>query len=468
MKKLTTLLIAILALFLTSAATFNRQNVNNQRLFEHALRERAWVDSVFNSMNEDERLGQLIWLRAHVDKDTDYEATVEHLIKKYHAGGICFFNPSHEGTPEKQVELTNRYQAAAGKVPLFVSIDGEWGLGMRLRETALSFPRQLLLGAVKNDQLIYRMGAEIARHCKRIGVNVNFAPVADVNNNPNNPVIGFRSFGEDRHRVAAKAWNYMKGLQDNGVLASAKHFPGHGDTDVDSHYDLPVVNHTRQRLDSVELFPFKILIEQGVGSVMVAHLQVPALDPAPKTPTTLSRPVVTDLLRNELNFNGLILTDGLEMKGVTKHHAPGEVEALALAAGVDGLLLPSDVDASVKTIKAWLNVPAASAAEPDVPNPAATKVAGTKGRLDRNSLHESVKRVLRWKYRLGITRFEPVSIENIREDLNDNQARSVKRLLIENALTLVRNEGNLLPFGAPGQGSGQGLRNLEGFVNLGD
>lgn len=388
------------------------------------MKEKNWVDSTYAALTPDERLGQLFWLRAHTDKDEAYEAQVENFVKKYRPGGLCFFNPTAKGTPEKQVELTNRYQAHMAHLPMFITIDGEWGLGMRMKGTALSFPRQMMLGAIQDNSLIYKMGAEIAKHCKRVGVNFNFAPDADVNNNAANPVIGFRSFGEDPYNVAAKAYQYMKGMQDNGVLASAKHFPGHGDTDTDSHYDLPVIHHDRARLDSVELLPFRILIQQGVGSVMVAHLQVPALDNAKNMPTTLSRKVVTDLLRNELQFEGLILTDALEMKGVTKHHGAGEVEALALAAGNDVLLLPGDVEAGFRTVKKWL----------------------ADGRLHAADIEASVRKVLHWKYRMGITRFEPVPVENVRADVNDNQAKSVKRALIANALTLVKNEGNLLPF----------------------
>jgi beta-N-acetylhexosaminidase len=423
-KKSFSLLLVLLA-FIFASATLSRSEAPRQfPAIESILKEQAWVDSVFTILTPGERLGQLFWLRAHTDKDAGYETAVDNLVKKYNPGGLCFFNPTAKGTPEKQVELTNRYQASVKKVPMFITIDGEWGLGMRMKGTAISFPRQLMLGAIQDNSLIYKMGAEIARHCKRVGVNVNFAPVADVNNNAANPVIGFRSFGEDRYNVAAKAYEYMKGMQDNGVLASAKHFPGHGDTDTDSHYDLPVISHPIERLDSLELFPFKILIGQGVGSVMIAHLQVPALDDTKNTPTTLSPKVVTDLLKNKLNFNGLIMTDALEMQAVTKYHGKGEVEAKALLAGNDVLLLPGDVDAAFKTVKKWL----------------------ADGKLDQKQIDASVKKVLRWKYRMGITGYKPLPVEGVRADVNDNRALAVKRELIANALTLVKNEGNLLPF----------------------
>ncbi len=439
MKKSFSLLLVLLAFIFASAALGKYEEPRPFPAIESILKEQAWVDSVFTILTPDERLGQLVWLRAHTDKDAAYETAVDNLVKKYNPGGLCFFNPTAKGTPEKQVELTNRYQASVKKVPMFITIDGEWGLGMRMKGTALSFPRQLMLGAIQDNSLIYKMGAEIAKHCKRVGVNVNFAPVADVNNNAANPVIGFRSFGEDRYNVAAKAYEYMKGMQDNGVLASAKHFPGHGDTDTDSHYDLPLINHPIERLDSLELFPFKILIGQGVGSIMIAHLNVPALDDAKNLPTTLSRKVVTDLLKNKLNYSGLIMTDALEMKGVTKFHGPGEVEAKALAAGNDVLLLPGDVDAAFKTVKKWL----------------------AEGKLDSNMINASVKKVLRWKYRMGATTYEPLPVEGVRADVNDNRALAVKRELIANALTLVKNEGDLLPFRDI-----EGLRNFESFANL--
>jgi beta-glucosidase-like glycosyl hydrolase/CubicO group peptidase (beta-lactamase class C family) len=433
LKKTFALLLVAFAYIVLSAASFTRRPAPPMPVFVDRLEENAWVDSTYAALTPDERLGQLFWLRAHTDKDADYEAAVEEQVKKYRPGGLCFFNPTAKGTPEKQVELTNRYQAHAPKLPMFITIDGEWGLGMRMRGTAMSFPRQLMLGAIQDNTLIYRMGEQIAKHCRRVGVNFNFAPVADVNNNAANPVIGFRSFGEDPYNVAAKAYQYMLGMQDNGVLASAKHFPGHGDTGTDSHYDLPVINHDLARLDSIELFPFKILIRQGVGGVMIAHLNVPALDDTPNLPSSLSPKIVTDLLRNKLNFKGLILTDGLEMHAVTKNFPRGEVEARALAAGVDVLLLPADLEASWRTVKQWM----------------------ADGRIPAASIEASVKRVLLWKYRMGIQGYKPVALENVRADVNDPEALAVKRELIANALTLVKNDDSFLPVGSSTVGSWQ-------------
>ena len=225
-----------------------------------------WADSVFEKLTAKERIAQLFMVAAYSNKDNKHVKEIIKLIVDYKIGGLIFF----QGGPMRQATLTNTYQSLS-KVPLFISIDAEWGLAMRLDSTT-QFPHQMTLGAIQNDSLIYEMGTEIARQCKRLGIHINFAPVADVNNNPMNPVISNRSFGEDKYNVTRKALMYMKGLQDNGVLANAKHFPGHGDTDSDSHKTLPTVNSSLDRLDSVELYPFKELISQGLGSMMVAHL----------------------------------------------------------------------------------------------------------------------------------------------------------------------------------------------------
>ena len=415
---------ALLFLSLPLTVLFAQQ-VYRGDLSQLSPTEQRWVDSVYQAMSEDERLGQLFMIRAHSDLGADHEASVERQIKEYHVGGLCFF----QGTPEKQLELTNRYQAQS-KLPLMVSMDAEWGLGMRLPDQTVSYPKQLALGAIRNNQLIYDMGAEIARQMHRLGVNVSFSPVLDVNNNPNNPVIATRSFGEDRYNVTAKGYMYMKGLQDNGILASAKHFPGHGDTDVDSHLDLPVISHSRARLDSIELYPFRALIRYGIGSMMAAHLQIPALDPRPNRPSSLSKPIVTDLLRKDLGFTGLIFTDGLEMKGVTKHYGDGEVEAEAIAAGSDILLLPEDIGASFRAIKQYL----------------------AEGKITQAGLEEKVRRVLLAKYRLGLTNPTFPAVAGLRADLNNARAESLKQELFEAAMTLVRDEAGLVPVQTPTDG----------------
>ncbi|MCS6928523.1 MAG: serine hydrolase [Saprospiraceae bacterium] len=380
-------------------------------------RESQWVDSVFQALTPAERIGQLFMIRAHSDKGPDYEQKVADLIQKYRVGGLCFF----QGTPERQALLTNRYQALSDRVPLLISMDAEWGLGMRLREGTIAYPRQLMLGALTDNRLIYEMGRDIARQCRRLGVHLNFAPVIDVNNNPANPVINDRSFGEDRKNVAAKAFQYMMGLQDGGVMACAKHFPGHGDTDVDSHVDLPVLNHSMERLDSLELFPFRALILYGVASVMVAHLHVPTLDARKNRPTTLSRAAIMGLLRKKMGYEGLILTDAMEMEGVAKFFRPGQAEVEALQAGNDMILLPPNLEAAFHAVQ----------------------TAILDGTLDARQLAESVRRVLRAKYRLGLVSPQRVDTANLRRDLNTPASLVLRRKLIEHAITLVRDRDGL-------------------------
>jgi beta-N-acetylhexosaminidase len=395
---------------------------NTQFRFNHNIdqKEVVWVDSLYQSMSVEERIGQLIMIRAHSDKDALYEQQVEDLIRNYKVGGLCFF----QGTPEKQALLTNRYQSASPRIPLFISMDAEWGIGMRLKESVISFPKQLMLGAIQDNKLIYDFGQEVARQCRRLGVHINFAPDADINNNASNPVINDRSFGENKYNVSAKCFQYMMGMQDGGVMACAKHFPGHGDTDVDSHFDLPQIKHSIERLDSLELFPFRVLSQYGVGSVMVAHLNVPALDPRSNRPTTLSKNTITQLLREKIGFEGLIFTDAMEMQGVAKYFQPGEADLEALIAGNDMVLLPGNVEATIKAVKDALN----------------------KGLYDTTQMKNSVKRVLRAKYRYGLNKPQKVIIENIRADLNSPTAALLKRRLIAAALTLVRDRPGIVGF----------------------
>ncbi len=251
----------------------------------------AWVDSVYESLSRDERIAQLFMVRAYSNMDQEHVESILKLIKKYNIGGLCFF----QGGPMRQVNLTNLYQAAA-KTPLMISQDFEWGLGMRLDST-LVYPRQMMLGAIRDEKIIYQMGLDIAAQMKSIGVHLNLAPVMDVNNNPGNPVINSRSFGEDVQNVSLKGIAYLKGLQDGGVLCSAKHFPGHGDTESDSHHTLPVIRHNRERLWSTELYPFQEAIKQGLTGVMTAHLHLPALDSTANLASSLSKNIVTDILK---------------------------------------------------------------------------------------------------------------------------------------------------------------------------
>ena len=381
--------------------------------------EDQWVESTFGKMSLDERIGQLFMIRAHSNLGAEHIKEVERQIKNYYVGGLCFF----QGTAPKQVELVNQYQKLSAKVPLMIGMDAEWGLGMRFKEGVIDYPRALSLGAIQDNRLIYEYGKEIARQLKRVGVHINFAPVLDVNNNASNPVINFRSFGEDKYNVATKGYMYMRGMQDLGVAACAKHFPGHGDTDTDSHFELPVIAHNLDRLEDIELFPFETLIKQGIESVMVAHLNVAAIDDRPNIPTTLSDRAVNDLLRKKMGFNGLVFTDGLEMQAVAKHYENGIVEVKALQAGNDVLLLPNDIDKAIATIKEYIK----------------------EGKLHEERINESTRRVLRAKYRMGLNEFKPIETIGIYTDLNNNRALGLKHELIESALTLVRNDDGILP-----------------------
>lgn len=382
------------------------------------FRKSAWADSLLRSMTLEEKIGQLFMIPAYSNRGTVHRDHLEQIIKKYHPGGVIFF----QGSPYKQARLTNHLQAVS-KTPLLVAMDAEWGLGMRLDST-MDFPRNMTLGAVTADSLIYRMGKEIGRQCRRLGVHINFAPVVDINNNPRNPVIHTRSFGENKKRVARKGYRYMQGLMDEKVFAVAKHFPGHGDTDKDSHKALPVVNHTKKRLDTLELFPFKYLIKKGVKGIMVAHLYIPALETQSGLPSSLSPSIINDLLYDSLDYKGLVFTDALNMRGVTKNYDPGEAEVRALKAGEDVLLFSKDIAKAVKSIKK----------------------AVEKGEITEELIEEKAKKLLYLKNWAGLDQYQPVKINSLKSDLNHDHARLLKRVLVENALTLVKNEKDLVPF----------------------
>ena len=389
------------------------------------LTEQAWADSVYTAMSDDERIGQLFMVRAGSKGDAKETARIKREIRDHHIGGICFF----QGDPREEARITNIYQDES-KIPLMTAIDGEWGLGMRFKDKTISFPRQLMLGAIQDNNLIYEMGKEVAKHCQRIGLHVNFAPVADVNNNPENPVINNRSFGEDKYNVTAKSYSYMKGMQDQGIVACAKHFPGHGDTDVDSHLDLPIIAHDMERLDSLELMPFRSLSKYGIKSMMAAHLHVPAMDNRKNRPTSLSKTALTDILRDEIGFQGIIFTDAMEMKGVTKHFETGQAEAEALEAGNDMIVLSNDLKKSIKSIKEYI----------------------AAGKIPMSQIEASVKRILLEKYRLGLyQKPEVLVLDNIAEDLNSKESLALKARLIEESLTLVNDSENQIPIKTPAQ-----------------
>jgi len=374
-----------------------------------------WADSVFKGLTLEQRIAQLMMVNAGNNADAKQTQAIEDMVRQYDIGGLIFF----KGGPVQQAGLANRYQAAA-KTPLLIGMDLEWGLAMRLDST-IQFPRQMTLGAAKDEAGIEMMGEEIAREMNRLGVQVSFSPDVDVNINPANPVINDRSFGENPELVARKAIAYMTGLQRGGVIAVAKHFPGHGDTDQDSHKTLPMVSASRSRLDSVELYPFKRMIDAGVSGVMVAHLEVPALDTTPGLPSTMSRPIVTDLLQQQMGFHGLVVTDALNMKGIANADTPGEIELRALKAGNDVLLFPQD---PVKAI-------------------ARIKQAVDSGEVTEGLIDSTCLKILRAKEWAGLDHYAPVKKANLYNDLNSPAAKALVRRLYGEALTLTQNDGTV-------------------------
>lgn len=417
MRSLRSLYAVILGLILISICSFSAEQLRSQPPFIDA-QSNEWVDSVFNSLTIEQRIGQLFMVAAYSNKDQTHIDQINNLVSNYNIGGLIFF----QGGPVRQALLTNAYQAKA-KTPLLISIDAEWGLAMRLDST-VRFPKQMTLGAMQDNTMIYDMGTEIARQCKRMGIHINFAPVVDVNNNPANPVINNRSFGESKQAVTAKGIAYMKGLQDNGVLANAKHFPGHGDTDTDSHKALPIVKHSKAEMDTLELFPFRGLIAGGLGSMMVAHLYIPSYDTTKNTASTLSKAVVTECLQNDLCFQGLIFTDALNMKGVSSFFEPGIVDVKALLAGNDVLLFSEDVPRAILEIKK----------------------AVFKNDISMQEIDRRVKKVLSTKYWAGLNAYKPIELNNLLTDLNPSTAYNLDSKLYEQALTLLKNKNNILPF----------------------
>lgn len=379
------------------------------------LARRHWVDSVYNTLTKEERIGQLFMVAAYSGTKNYNEEAITKLVAAHQIGGVIFM----QGGPARQAALTNKYQRMA-QVPLLVSMDAEWGLGMRL-DSVKSFPRQMMLGATRDSSLLYKMGLAIGKQCKRLGVHINFAPDVDVNNNAANPVINSRSFGEYKNWVIRLARAYMRGMQQQGVIACAKHFPGHGDTNVDSHLDLPLINKTVEQLDTLELMPFKAMIAAGVRSIMVAHLEVPSLDTTPHLPTTLSPNVVTKLLRERMGYNGLVITDALGMQGVVKYFPAGEADLRAFIAGNDILLFSQDVPTAIAKISAAID----------------------SGKVSPTALEVSVKKILTAKYAAGLHTWQDIATEHIVEDLNIS-VDSIRAAAATNAITLVKDDNQIL------------------------
>lgn len=408
----------IILVFLVSNLFVSAQSISlgENRFIDKLNESNQWADSLLSTLSNDQRIAQLFMVAAYSNKGKVESEKISNLVNKYQIGGIIFF----QGEPGKQAELTNWYQSLA-KVPLWIGMDAEIGLGARLKQT-ISYPRQIMLGAIQDDELIFQLGKQIGIECRRLGVHVNFSPVMDVNNNPRNPVINSRSFGEDRYNVTNKSYAFASGMQNSGIVAVGKHFPGHGDTETDSHFDLPLVDHPIERLDSIELFPFRRLIKNGIGGIMVSHLSVPALDSLQKV-ATLSQPIVSHLLKDEMGFKGLVFTDALNMQGIRKFYPKGVVDAKALIAGNDVLLFTEDVPIAIKEIKLALK----------------------SGELSWDQINEKCLKILKAKYWLNLNEYKPIDRNKLWSGLNTQQGFLLRRKLTEEAITLVKNDNDLLP-----------------------
>lgn len=369
-----------------------------------------WVDSVFHRLTKKQRIAQMFFVAAYTNKTEAFTDSIAKVIKREKVGGLVFF----QGGPGRQAILTNQYQKKA-RVPLLIASDGEWGLGMRLDST-MSYPYQMALGAMEGTELIYKMGLEVAKDFKRVGMHMNLAPVVDVNNNAKNPVINYRSFGENKYNVAQKGAAYLKGMQDGGLLVSIKHFPGHGDTDVDSHYDLPQLKFTKERLDSLEMYPFKELIKQGAAGVMIAHMNIPSLDATPNMPSTLSKPIVTDILKEQIGFKGIVISDAMGMKGVVKYFKDGEADVMGIIAGNDILELSENSKRAVKMVRQ----------------------AVRDKRLTMDRIDESVKKILTAKYWAGLNKKQAINQEQVFEEVNRAESIVLRQQMADASMTLLR------------------------------
>ena len=403
-----------------------------KNFFPETLAENKWVDSSYSRMTFDEKVGQLFMVAAYSNKDTVHTNAIEKLVRDYKIGGLIFF----QGGPVRQAKLTNRYQSLA-KVPLFIGNDAEWGLSMRLDST-YRYPWNMTLGAIRDLKLIEKVGENMAKESKRMGIQFNFAPVLDINTNPKNPIIGNRSFGENKVNVTEHAIALMNGVQSQGVFSTGKHFPGHGDTATDSHLSLPLVKASRDHIEKVELYPYKRMFDEGLVSVMVAHLNIPSLEPREGYPTSISHAVVTDLLKNEMGFDGLIFTDALNMKGASNFKKPGDIDLEAFLAGNDILLFAENVPLAVEKI--------CTAYQDSI--------------ISENRLAESVKKILHYKFKAGLNVFKPIDTNNLYSDLNPVSNDALQYQLYENAITVLKNKEEILPI--------KDLNQKIAYVKLGD
>ena len=405
----------ILLLFfsLHLSAQYQPKNISKEDL----KKADQWVNRTYNSLSQDQKLGQLFIVALYTNKGEDHISNVRRIVEQEQIGGLILM----QDDAAREITLVNEFQSKS-KVPLMIGMDAEWGLFQRIA-AAHKFPWAMTLGAIQDKNLITQMAAKIAEDSKRMGINWDFAPVVDVNTNPDNPIIGNRSFGSEVQNVVNSALAYSNGLQDNRILAAIKHFPGHGDTSTDSHFDLPVVAHNLDRLNAVELAPFKALMDKGIGGVMVAHLYVPALEKENGIPASISKNIITGLLKEKFGYKGLIITDALNMGAVAKRYKPGELDALAFKAGNDIMLFSEGVKEGKRLIQQAID----------------------NREISQNRVEESVKKILLTKYFLGLDKYEPRNPENINYDLNNDSHKTLVQNLYANALTLLKDNKKLLP-----------------------
>jgi len=401
--------ICFISIILFSAIIF-KASAQQKSYIESLNQQNHWVDSVFKKLSRRQKVAQLFFVRAHTNLGQAYEDSVATVIKNEQIGGLVFF----QGGPVRQAQLINRYQKIS-RVPLLIAMDGEWGIGMRLDST-ISYPYQMTLGAIQDNTLIYKMGQQVAYDFKRLGMQMNFGPDMDINNNPDNPVINYRSFGDNKYNVAQKGIAYLKGMQDAGLLTTAKHFPGHGDTNVDSHLDLPLLPFSRARLDSLEEYPFREAIKAGISGIMIAHMDIPALDNTPYLPSTLSRKIVNGILKDSLGFKGLVVSDAMEMKGVVKYFPNGDADVRAFLAGNDIIELSQNSDRAIKLIRKAIR----------------------KDEIAKDEFEQRVKKVLAAKYWSGLNHYHETPIANLVANLNRPAEQDLVQQLSDAAVTLLK------------------------------
>ena len=411
MKRLSLLIITFISPFYFTQ--YQPKNISNSDI----KKANDWVDKTYNSLSQDEKLGQLFIVALYTNKGEEFINQIRNIVKNEKIGGLILM----QDDAAREINLVNEFQSQS-KVPLMIGMDAEWGVFQRIAK-AHKYPWAITLGAIQDKNLITEMSAKIAEDCKRMGINWDFAPVVDVNTNPNNPIIGNRSFGSDVNNVVNSALAYSNGLQDNRILAAIKHFPGHGDTDKDSHLDLPVVSHNLERLEKIEIAPFKALMNKGIGGVMVAHLYVPSLENEKGIPASVSKKIVTGLLKEKLGYKGLIITDALNMGAVANKFKAGELDAMAFKAGNDLMLFSQDVATGKKLIQKAID----------------------NGEIQQNRVEESVKKILLTKYYLGLNQYNNINPVNVNEDLNNASHSALVQKMYANALTLIKDDKKLLP-----------------------